>query len=53
MTDFDLERYGDSAEPDNLSRGQPMWIEVLRWIGVLPGAVLGAEIIHILSKVVM
>lgn len=53
MGDFDLERYDDSAETDNRSQGQPLWIEVLRWIGVLPGAVLGAGIIHLLSKVVM
>ena len=53
MADFDLGRYGETAEADEVSQGQPLWIEVLRWIGVLPGAVLGAGIIHILSKVVM
>jgi len=50
MADFDLERYGQSTEADEVSRSQPLWIEVLRWVGVLPGAILGARIIHILSK---
>lgn len=53
MAGFDLESHGDSVESDNRSEGQPLWIEVLRWIAVLPGAVLGAEISHLLSKVVM
>ena len=53
MADFDLERYGESTEADEVSRSQTLWIEVLRWVGVLPGAILGAGIIHILSKVVM
>jgi hypothetical protein len=53
MRDFDIETYGESVDPDEHSLRQPLWIEVLRWIGVLPGAVLGAGIIHVLSKVVM
>lgn len=53
MRDFDIETSGESVDSDEHSLRQPLWIEVLRWIGVLPGAVLGAGIIHVLSKVVM
>jgi hypothetical protein len=32
---------------------QPIWIQVLRWIAILPGAVIGACIITIISGIVM
>jgi hypothetical protein len=32
---------------------QPLWLEILRWVLLLPGVFLGAGIIHILSRIVM
>ena len=32
---------------------QPIWIQVLRWIAILPGAIIGAGIVNIISGIVM
>lgn len=53
MSQYDIDRYGDSNEFDDTVPRQPLWLEVLRWIGLLPGVILGAGIIHVLSKIIM
>lgn len=52
MTDYDSDSNQISYLADDLGDEQPIWIVVLRWIGVLPGAIVGASLMHVIFKIV-
>jgi hypothetical protein len=48
-----MNNYDKTTNANNIDSSQPMWLEVLRWVGLIPGAILGAGLVHMFSKLIM